>query len=49
VGPVTHYDEMVQLAQDEGMPPKLFCQIFDWLPAYYSRRRTNRIRSLQAA
>jgi hypothetical protein len=48
VGPITHFDEMVQLAQDEGMPPKLFCRLFDWLPAYFSRRRTDRIRSMRA-
>jgi hypothetical protein len=44
VGPYTCYDELVKLAQDEGMPPKVFCQLFDWLPAFFSRRRTDGIR-----
>jgi transglutaminase-like putative cysteine protease len=44
VGPYPSYDELVKLAGEEGMPPKLFCQLFDWLPAFFSHRRTERIR-----
>jgi transglutaminase-like putative cysteine protease len=44
IGPYPSYDELVKLAQDEGMPPKVFCQLFDWLPAFFSRRRTDGIR-----
>jgi len=44
VGPYSCYDELVQLAQEEGMPPKIFCQLFDWLPAFFSHRRTEKIR-----
>jgi transglutaminase-like putative cysteine protease len=48
VGPYASYDELVALAQEEGMPPKVLCQLFDWLPAFFSRRRTDRIRRQQA-
>ena len=44
LGPYPSYDELVQLAQEEGMPPKILCQLFDWLPAIFSRRRTDGIR-----
>jgi hypothetical protein len=44
LGPYASYDELVKLAQDEGMPPRIFCQLFDWLPAFFSRRRTDGIR-----
>jgi transglutaminase-like putative cysteine protease len=44
VGPFGSYDELVALAQEEGMPPKILCQLFDWLPAFFSHRRTEGIR-----
>jgi transglutaminase-like putative cysteine protease len=44
IGPYPSYDELVKLAQEEGMPPKVLCQLFDWLPAFFSRRRTEKIR-----
>jgi hypothetical protein len=44
VGPYPAYDELVKLAQEEGMPPKVFCRLFDWLPAFFSHRRTEKIR-----
>jgi transglutaminase-like putative cysteine protease len=49
VGPYPSYDELVELAQDEGMPPKFLCQLFDWLPAFFSRRRTDKIRRPQVS
>jgi transglutaminase-like putative cysteine protease len=48
-GPYPSYDELVKLAGEEGMPPKIFCQLFDWLPAFFSHRRTERIRRQGAA
>jgi len=44
VGFLPSYDELVKLAQEEGMPPKVICQLADWLPAFFSRRRTEKIR-----
>jgi hypothetical protein len=44
VGAYASYDELVVLAQQEGMPPKSVCQLFDWLPAFFSHRRTEKIR-----
>ena len=44
LGPYPNYDELVKLAQAEGMPPKLLCKVFEWLPALFSKRRTDRIR-----
>ena len=44
VGPYPSYDELVKFAQEEGMPSKVFCQLFDWLPVLFSRRRTEKIR-----
>jgi Transglutaminase-like superfamily len=44
IGPSPSYDELVKFAQEEGMPPKVFCQLFDWLPAFFSHRRTEKIR-----
>jgi transglutaminase-like putative cysteine protease len=41
----SHYEQLTDLASAEGMPPKLFCKALEWLPAYYSRRRTNKIRN----
>jgi transglutaminase-like putative cysteine protease len=46
VGPFASYDELVALAQEEGMPRKILCQLFDWLPAFFSNRRTASIRRL---
>ena len=44
MGPYPSFDELASLAQEEGMPPKILCQIFDWLPAFFSHRRTEEIR-----
>ena len=44
IGTYVSYDELVALAQKEGMPPKILCQLFDWLPAFFSHRRTESIR-----
>jgi hypothetical protein len=44
VGPYRSFDDLAALAQSEGMPPKFFCQIIDWLPRFYSHQRTERIR-----
>lgn len=38
------FDDLVKLAQAEGMPPKIFCKIFEWLPALFSSQRTNKVR-----
>jgi hypothetical protein len=38
------YDDLVKLAQDEGMPPKAVCKLLDWLPVFFSSRRTDKIR-----
>ena len=35
VGYYASYDELVKLAQEEGMPPKALCQLFDWIPAIF--------------
>jgi hypothetical protein len=40
----SHYEQLLDLASAEGMPPKLFCKTLEWLPAYYSSRRTEKIR-----
>jgi hypothetical protein len=39
------YDDLVKLAQEEGMPPKVVCKLLDWLPVFFSSRRTDKIRS----
>jgi hypothetical protein len=44
IGPYPSYDDLVKFAQEEGMPPKILCQLFDWLPAFFSQRRTEKIR-----
>ncbi len=44
VGSYPSFDDLAALAQSEGMPPKLICQLIDWLPRYYSHQRTERIR-----
>jgi transglutaminase-like putative cysteine protease len=44
IGPYRSYDELVELAQEEGMPPRLLCKAFDWLPAFFSQWRTEGIR-----
>ena len=41
----SHYEQLLDLASAEGMPPRLFCKMLEWLPAYYSSRRTEAIRS----
>ena len=40
----SHYEELVRLAREEGMPPKVFCKALEWLPAFFSNRRTERVR-----
>jgi hypothetical protein len=42
----THYEEIVNLARDEGMPPKIFCKALEWLPAFSSSRQTGKVRNL---
>jgi hypothetical protein len=42
----SHYEEIVDLAGEEGMPPKLFCKTLEWLPAFFSSRRTEKVRRL---
>jgi hypothetical protein len=41
-----HYEEIVSLAREEGMPPKVFCKTLEWLPALLSSRRTGKVRKL---
>ncbi len=41
----SHYEQLTDLASAEGMPPKMFCKALEWLPAYYSSRRTEKIRN----
>lgn len=38
------YDELVRLAQEEGMPPQALCKALEWLPVFFSSRRTNSVR-----
>ena len=42
----SHYEEIVNLARDEGMPPKVFCKAMNWLPAFFSSKRTEKVRKL---
>ena len=42
----SHYEEVVGLAGEEGMPPKFFCKTLEWLPAFFSSRRTEKVRGL---
>ena len=44
VGIYSSYDDLVKLAQEEGMPPKVVCKLLDWLPVFFSSRRTDKIR-----
>ena len=44
IGIYPSYDELVKLAQEEGMPPKAICKLIDWLPVFFSSRRTDKIR-----
>ncbi len=44
IGIYPSYDDLVKLAQEEGMPPKAVCKLLDWLPVLYSSRRTDKIR-----
>jgi hypothetical protein len=44
VGIYSSYDDLVKLAQEEGMPPKAVCKLLDWLPVFFSSRRTDKIR-----
>jgi hypothetical protein len=40
----SHYEEIVNLAREEGMPPRIFCKTLEWLPAFFSNRRTEMAR-----
>jgi hypothetical protein len=42
----SHYEEIVSLAREEGMPPKVFCKALEWLPVFFSSRRTGKVRKL---
>jgi transglutaminase-like putative cysteine protease len=42
----SHYEEIVNLAREEGMPPKMFCKALEWLPVFFSNRRTEKVRKL---
>lgn len=42
----SHYEEIVNLAREEGMPSKIFCKVMEWLPVYFSSKRTEKIRKL---
>ena len=42
----SHYEEIVNLAREEGMPPKVFCKAMEWLPAFFSSKRTEKVRKL---
>jgi hypothetical protein len=42
----SHYEEIIDLAREEGMPPKVFCKAMEWLPVFFSSRRTERVRRL---
>jgi transglutaminase-like putative cysteine protease len=41
-----YYEEIVSLAREEGMPPKMFCKVMEWLPVYFSSKRTEKVRKL---
>lgn len=38
------YEEIVEMALEEGMPPKAFCKVMEWLPVFFSRRHTDAVR-----
>ncbi len=40
----SRYEQILELASAEGMPPVLFCKALEWLPAYFSSRRTDQLR-----
>jgi hypothetical protein len=40
----SRYEELVRLAREEGMPPKVFCKALEWLPVFFSSRRTEKVR-----
>jgi hypothetical protein len=40
----SHYEEIVNLAREEGMPPKMLCKAMEWLPVFFSSRRTETVR-----
>jgi hypothetical protein len=37
-------EDLAAIAQAEGMPPKIFCKMLEWLPACIAGRQTDRIR-----
>jgi hypothetical protein len=39
------YEDITDLALQEGMPPKVVCRLMEWLPAYFSGRQTDRVRA----
>lgn len=42
----SHYEQLTALASAEGMPPRLFCKALEWLPAYFSNKRTDQLRKM---
>jgi hypothetical protein len=42
----SHYEEIVDLAREEGMPSRMFCKALEWLPAFFSSNRTEKVRKL---
>jgi hypothetical protein len=47
MGIYSSYDDLARLAQEEGMPPKAICKLLDWLPAFFSSRRTDKLRGAE--
>jgi len=45
-GTYSHYEDLLRLAREEGMPPKVFCKALERLPVFFSKRRTDRVRRL---
>lgn len=45
-GPYPAFDDILAspMMREAGMPPKLFCKLFDPIPVFLSRRRTDSIR-----
>jgi hypothetical protein len=45
-GILSRYEQILDLAESEGMPPRPFCKVLEWLPAFFSSRRTDQLRKL---
>jgi hypothetical protein len=41
----SQYEEIINRAREEGMPPEVFCKVMEWLPAFFSRKRTEKVRN----